>query len=283
MNAPAAGQVYDLHSHSTVSDGVLRPADVAARAHRNGVQVWALTDHDETGGLPEAAEAASVLGMGFVPGVEISVTWASRTVHVVGLNIDPGHAGLNAGLAATRACRAERAQRMGQRLAELGMPGCYEGALPYADNPELVSRTHFARYMVDSGLCPDLRSVFNRYLADGMPADVPIRWASLEDCMTWILAAGGVAVLAHPGRYKYSELEFDALYGVFRDLGGSAIEVIAGGHTPEQYVEYAHIARHYGFLASTGSDFHSPTESRVDLGQLPPLPPMLTPVWTAWS
>ncbi|GAB1579664.1 PHP domain-containing protein [Bordetella petrii] len=272
----------DLHCHSTVSDGVLSPADVAQRACANGVDVWALTDHDEIGGLAQAGATARELGMRFITGTEVSVTWAGQTVHIVGLGFDATDAALAAGLRKTRGGRAERARRMGERLADMGMPGAYEGALPFAGNPELVSRTHFARYLVQAGYCPDVQTVFNKYLGDDCPGHVPMQWASLADAVGWIIGAGGRAVIAHPGRYKYSALQFDALFDEFLQLGGVGIEVTTGSHTPEEARQYAQVARRYGFLASRGSDFHSPRESRADLGALPPLPDDLKPVWHDW-
>jgi len=272
----------DLHCHSTVSDGVLPPAEVAARAHANGVDAWALTDHDEVSGLAQAGSAARELGMRFITGTEISVTWAGQTVHIVGLGFDADNPDLVQGLRATRAGRAERARRMGQRLADMGIPGAYEGALPFAGNPDLVSRTHFARYLVQAGYCPDVQTVFNKYLGDDRPGHVPMQWAALADAVGWIRGAGGRAVIAHPGRYKYSTLQFGALFDEFLQCGGVGIEVTTGSHTADEARHYAGVARRYGFLASRGSDFHSPRESRVDLGSLPPLPDDLKPVWHDW-
>jgi predicted metal-dependent phosphoesterase TrpH len=272
----------DLHCHSTVSDGVLSPRDVAARARANGVDVWALTDHDEVSGLAEAAVAAADVGLRFVTGVEISVTWAAQTVHIVGLGFDAEHAGLREGLRQTRAGRAERARRIGERLADMGMPGAFEGALPFAGNPELISRTHFARYLVEAGFCPDVQTVFTKYLGDDRPGQVSIQWATLAEAVGWIHEAGGRAIIAHPGRYKYTRVQFSALFDEFKALGGEGIEVTTGSHTSEDCRRYADVAREHGFLASRGSDFHSPSESRVDLGRLPPLPPDLRPVWHDW-
>lgn len=272
----------DLHCHSSFSDGVLSPSELAQRASRQGVQLWSLTDHDELGGLAQAAQAASDCDLPFIAGVEISVSFARNTVHIVGLNIDPTHPVLVNALDDLRGWRETRAQEMGRRLAALGFEGCYEGALQYADNPGLLSRTHFARYMVSQGWCSNMQAVFDRYLGDDKPGNVPGRWASLEDSVRWIRAAGGVAVIAHPGRYKLTEQQFDALYSTFRDAGGVAIEVVTGSHRPDQYAEYASVARYYGFEASRGSDFHSPEENSIDLGGLPPLPSGLTPVWSDW-
>ncbi|HUH60664.1 MAG TPA: PHP domain-containing protein [Candidimonas sp.] len=271
-----------MHCHSTVSDGVLAPAQVAARAHANGVQLWSLTDHDELSGLAEARAAANAAGIQFVPGVEISVTWANQTVHILGLGIDDRHPVLVEGVAGICAGRAVRAREMANRLADLGIPGSYEGALEYAANPSLVSRTHFARFLVDRGYCKSMQAVFDKYLGEHKPANVPVHWSTLEEAISWIVAAGGRAVVAHPGRYSYTPLQLDAFFERFKELGGAGIEVVTGSHTPDQYAEYARAAQYYGFLASCGSDFHSPTESRLDLGELPSLPPGLTPVWHDW-
>ena len=273
----------DLHCHSNISDGLLSPAALAARAHAHGVEVWALTDHDEVGGVAAARTAAQALGMQHISGVEISVTYASQTVHIVGLNIDETNQALLDGLAATRAGRERRARKIGEELAVAGIPGAYEGALQFVANPDLVSRTHFARFLIQQGYCADLPQVFSDYLVRGRPGWVPHNWAKLEEAVGWIRGAGGIAVVAHPGRYKYEPLAFSALLDEFKAFGGTGIEVITGSHTPQQYVEYAQVARRFGLLASRGSDFHGPGESRVDLGSLPPLPDKLLPVWHDWG
>ncbi|WP_094778794.1 3',5'-nucleoside bisphosphate phosphatase [Paraburkholderia ribeironis] len=272
----------DLHCHSTVSDGRFAPADVARRAHAGGVTLWALTDHDEVGGQHEARSTAEALGMGYLSGVEISVTWAARTVHIVGLGIDPTSSILIDGLTRTRDGRAARAEAMGEQLAALGIPGAYQGALQYVSNPDMISRTHFARFMVANGYASSTQEVFNRYLGDGKPGYVAHRWAKLADAVGWIHAAGGEAIIAHPGRYAYTPVEFDAFFAEFIDLGGKAIEVVTGSHTPDQYREYADVARRFGFEASRGSDFHAPGEGCVELGSLPQLPSDLKPVWERW-
>jgi 3',5'-nucleoside bisphosphate phosphatase len=269
----------DLHCHSTVSDGQLTPADVARRAYEGGVTLWALTDHDQLGGQKQAREAAEALGMQYVTGVEISVTWAGRTIHVVGLNVDADSPILQAGVAATRNGRAARGEAIGEALDAVGIPGAYEGALGYVDDPDMISRTHFARFLVDRGYAKTTSDVFDKYLGDGKPGFVGHRWSKLTDAMKWIKAAGGEAVIAHPGRYDFTPVEFAALFDEFIQLGGRAIEVVTGSHTPDQYREYAEVARRYGFYASRGSDFHAPGEGRIELGKLPPLPADLKPVW----
>ena len=273
----------DLHCHSNVSDGTLLPAAVAARAKANGVDVWALTDHDEIGGIAAARAAAKELALRYVAGVEISITWASETVHIVGLQIDETNPQLVQGLAKTRNGREQRGREIAEQLALAGIPGAFEGALRHVGNPDLMSRTHFARYLVEIGICANSKEVFRHYLVEGTPGYVPHRWASLSEAVGWIIGAGGVPVIAHPGRYKFSLLEFGELFDAFKQLGGNAIEVVTGSHTPDQYDQYAKVARHYGFMGSRGSDFHSPGESRIDLGALPPLPVGVKPVWHNWD
>jgi len=272
----------DLHCHSTVSDGQLAPAAVAQLAKTGGVTLWALTDHDELGGQREAREAAEALGMRYLSGVEISVTWASRTVHIVGLHVDHTCATLVEGLARTRNGRAARAEAIGERLGELGIPDAYAGAIQYVSNPDLISRTHFARFLVESGRAQNMQDAFSRWLGDGKPGYIAHRWAKLADAISWIKAAGGEAIVAHPGRYAYTQLEFDTFFGEFIDLGGKAIEVVTGSHTPDQYAEYAAVARRFGFEASRGSDFHAPGPDSIEPGTLPPLPSDLKPVWERW-
>jgi predicted metal-dependent phosphoesterase TrpH len=269
----------DLHSHSDASDGTLSPEALAARAHGNGVQLWALTDHDELAGQARALQAAQALGLDYLTGVEVSVTFAGETVHIVGLGFDADDATLARELAAMRAGREQRAREMAAGLAEAGIGGAFEGAQKYVGNPDLISRTHFARYLVEIGACADTHEVFRRYLTDGKPGYVAHRWAQLGDAVRWITQAGGVAVIAHPGRYKFTANEEYALFSEFKAHGGQAVEVVTGSHQPADYVRYAGMAREFGLLASRGSDFHSPEESRIDLGSLPPLPKELTPVW----
>lgn len=269
----------DLHCHSTVSDGTLAPEVLAARAHANGVDLWALTDHDEVGGQQRALAAAQALGLAYLSGVEISVTFAGTTVHIVGLGFDPTDAQLVQGLAATRGGRLERARDMAAQLAAVGIEGAYEGALHFVGNPELVSRTHFARFLVDTGVCRDTSEVFRKYLTEGKPGYVPHRWAALGDAVRWITQAGGVAVVAHPARYRFTANEEFALFSEFQQHGGRAVEVVTGSHSAAEAARYADMARELGLAASRGSDFHSPDESHTDLGTLASLPADLEPAW----
>lgn len=269
----------DLHCHSVVSDGTLTPEELAARAKANGVELWSLTDHDEIGGQHRAAAAARSQGMAYLTGTEISVTFAGNTVHIVGLGFDPDNTALAQGLAATRGGRGERAQEMAAQLAQVGIHGAYEGALKFVGNPELISRTHFARFLVETQVCRDTSEVFRKYLTEGKPGYVPHRWATLGDAVRWITEAGGLAVIAHPARYKFTANEEYALFSEFKAHGGAGVEVVTGSHTAAEYVTYAAMAEEFGLAASRGSDFHSPDESHTDLGTLPYLPGHLTPIW----
>jgi predicted metal-dependent phosphoesterase TrpH len=272
-------QNADLHCHSTVSDGTLAPEALAQRASANGVELWALTDHDEIGGQHRAAEAAKAHGMGYLTGTEISVTFIGHTVHIVGLGFDANNLTLKDGLRKTRGGREERAIEMSDGLAKVGIKGAFEGALKFVGNPELISRTHFARFLVESGICRETNEVFRKYLTEGKPGFVPHRWASLKDAVSWITGAGGMAVIAHPARYKFTPNEEFALFTEFKALGGQGVEVVTGSHTVAEYAIYAETAREFGLAASRGSDFHSPDESHTELGTLPFLPSNLTPIW----
>ncbi len=270
----------DLHCHSSASDGLLAPAEVVRRAHANGVELLALTDHDELAGLAEARATAQALGLDFVDGVEISVSWGDdTTVHIVALGVDPEHPELVAGLAQLRGGRDSRALRMAAELDKVGIHGSYEGALRYVENPALVGRSHFARYIAAQGHAKDVKSVFDHWLAKGKPGYVGHQWATLEQALAWIHAAGGLAVVAHPGRYRISNRELRRLLTEFRALGGEGIEVLSGSHNDDQTREMARYAREFGFLASRASDFHGPGESRIDIGMLAELPEGLTPIW----
>ena len=269
----------DLHAHSTISDGTLAPGDLVARADAQGVELFALTDHDEIRGIAAARVAAHDLGLPFVAGVEVSTTFAGHTVHVVGLGVDETHAGLVDGLQRVRSGRLQRARDMAAGLAAVGIPGTLEGALQYARNIDLVSRTHFARYLVERGIAADTREVFGRFLVEGRPGYVPHRWATLSEAIGWIRAAGGIAVLAHPGRYKLTETEHWALLATFKEARGAAIEVATSNHSADQVRQYARLALEFGLEASRGSDFHGPGESHAELGHVAPLPSGMTPVW----
>ena len=273
---------YDLHSHSTASDGLLTPTELVARAAGRRVDVLALTDHDEVAGLAEAESAAAAAGIVLIRGSELSVSWEGQTIHIVGLNIDPAHPVLAAGLELIRSSRASRARKMADALAAAGIRGAYEGALKYVTSERLISRTHFARYLVEIGRAREVKDVFSRYLVRGKPGYVPHAWATLEQAVGWIVASGGDAVLAHPGRYKITRTKLRRLLEQFRDAGGVGIEVLSPSHTPAQCVDFVNLARAMSLRASCGSDFHGPGESWMDLGGLHPLPSGAQPVWQTW-
>lgn len=271
---------YDLHCHSTHSDGLLTPDALVRRAASRGVEVLALTDHDEVSGIPDAREAAAAVGIRLIEGTEISVSWEDHTIHVVALAIDSDDPALAEGLAAVRSGRDARAHRIAESLARAGIPGALEGARRYVTSDRLITRTHFARFLVEAGYVRDTRTVFTRYLTPGKPGYVRHAWATMPDAIGWIHGAGGLAVIAHPGRYKVSPTALRRLIGDFKAQGGDGIEVLSASHTPAQAVEFATLSRVFGLLASTGSDYHGPGESWLDLGDLPELPAGVVPVWT---
>ncbi len=277
---PPAPFNADLHTHSSFSDGFLTPQELVFRAHHNGVTMLALTDHDTLDGLPEAADAAASQGLRLIPGVEISVSWIRETVHIVGLNIDPTHPALVDGLTHIRQDRLVRAQKMSDALAEAGFHNMLEKAMRFARNPHLVSRAHFARALVVEGAVSNVHDVFRHYLSPDKPGYVPQEWAELEDSLAWIHQAGGVAIIAHPGRYwRLSKAELGDLFEQFSKQGGQGIEVVSSAHDAQAEARFARVAREYDFVASRASDFHGPDESLIDVGYPRPLPPDLTPVW----
>lgn len=273
--------LYDLHAHSTASDGTLSPAALIRRAASMGVDVMALTDHDTIEGIAEAQVEAGTASMGFVPGVEISVTWQGATVHILGLGFDPGDADLQQGLVGLREFRDWRAEEIGRRLQRAGIEGAYEGARSLS-NGRLISRTHFARFLVDRGFARDVRAVFRSYLVQGKPGHVPGRWAELGQAVGWITGAGGRAVIAHPARYRMTRTKLRLLINDFIEAGGEGLEVVSGSHSRDDMLSMAHYARSFGLLASSGSDYHGPEQSWTDLGRLPSLPEGCRPIWHDW-
>ena len=273
----------DLHCHSTASDGLLSPEAVARRAADNGVDLFSLSDHDDLSGLPIAATVAGEYGMRFITGVEISVEWENAQVHILGYNFAADDVTLNAGLQSIRDGRISRARRMSDELEKkLGLSGCFDGAMRYAENPNLISRAHFARYLVEQGLCKEVRNVFESYLVPGKPGYVDHRWATLQESIDWIVGAGGIASVAHPGRYKFSRKEMRQFFDEFKQSGGRAIEVVSGSHSADNVAVFSPLANEYGFLASCGSDFHGEGESYIDIGGTAPLSAGLTPIWEAF-
>ncbi len=272
---------FDLHSHSTVSDGLLSPADLVAYAAKQGVDVLALTDHDDVSGLASAQAAAQAHNIAFINGVEISVTWKKRTLHIVGLNIDPEHAALKAALARVRLAREERAMQMGEGLAKAGIEQAYQGAKRLAQQ-SIITRVHFARYLVEQGLVKDIKTVFKKYLVKGKPGFVEHQWMDLQQAVELIIASGGTAVIAHPGRYDLGSVNMLQLLHDFRSYGGAAIEVVTSSHTPPQYQQFAKLAHQFSLKSSRGSDYHGQGVSFMDMGRLADLPSGCVPVWQDW-
>ncbi len=273
---------YDLHSHSTASDGTLAPSELLRHARESGVDTLALTDHDTTDGVAEARMAAAEEGILLIPGVEISVSWNGATVHIVGLRVDPDHLALASGLARLCEFRDWRAREIGRRLEKKGIPGAFEGARALS-NGKLVARTHFARFLVAEGHARDTRDVFKHFLVSGKPGHVPGDWAALDEAVGWIRGAGGRAVIAHPARYRMTRTRLRRLIADFRDAGGEALEVVSGSHSRDDAFTMARHAADFGLLASAGSDYHGPENPWVEMGRLADLPPTCKPVWHDWG
>ncbi|HHJ14322.1 MAG TPA: PHP domain-containing protein [Gammaproteobacteria bacterium] len=271
---------YDLHSHSTASDGTLNPAELVARARAQGVEVLALTDHDTLDGIEAAALAAADTGLRLVPGVEVSVSWRRRTIHVLGLNVDPANPVLREGLSGLQAFRVWRGEEIARRLERSGIPDALEGARRHCRGA-ILGRTHFARFLVEAGHAASLREVFKRYLVRGRPGHVGGTWAGLEEAVGWIRGAGGLAVIAHPARYGLTRTKLGELIDDFRLAGGNGLEVVSGSHSRDQNLHMAALARTRGLYASCGSDYHGPENPWVELGRLPELPAGCVPVWQA--
>lgn len=271
-------QIYDLHCHSTASDGALSPQEVVQRAVNNNVDVLALTDHDDTSGLMEAAQIADSLGLEFINGIELSVSWSHQTVHIVGLHINPASAELQAGLIKLRQFRNWRGEEIARRLEKKGICGALDGARKFASG-NILSRTHFAHFLIEQGYAKSMQKVFKHYLVKGKPGYVPGEWASLEEAMQWINSSGGMAIIAHPARYRLSATRLRQLMAEFRERGGAAIEVVSGSHSKDDIHNMAEMANRFELAASAGSDFHGPDNQYIDLGRLTPLPEKCTPVW----
>jgi predicted metal-dependent phosphoesterase TrpH len=262
---------------------MLPPREVVARAAGRGCKLFALTDHDDVRGLADAALEAAERGIRFLPGVEISVSWRKHTIHIVGLGVDPANAVLLEGLAGVRHGRDERAVRIAEALAKVGIPDTLEGARKFADNPEMIGRAHFARHLIERGIAKDMKAVFKRFLAKGKPGYVSHEWAALADAVAWIRAAGGVAVIAHPGRYEMGRSTLNELIDEFISVGGAAIEVVSGSHHPSDTDRFARIADSKGLMASVGTDYHATGEGAREPGVLTDLPPGPVPVWQHWG
>ena len=249
--------MIDLHTHSRLSDGTLSPGELVALAASRGVTMLALTDHDTVDGLAAAKEAAAGTGLRLVDGVEISVTWEHKTLHVVGLDVDVDHPALTAGLARLQKVREERALEIGRKLEAKGVAGALAGAQALAGEAKLT-RTHFARFLHQAGHVKDEAQAYKKWLGRGKPGNVNAEWASLEEAINWIHAAGGQAVLAHPFRYGITRAWLVKALTAFKQAGGDAMEVVSGRGNPDEFHTALHLAQRFQLAASVGSDFHAP-------------------------
>ncbi|WP_347989656.1 PHP domain-containing protein [Methylomonas sp. AM2-LC] len=271
-------EIYDLHTHSTASDGALSPQQLVSRAHAQGVSVMALTDHDTTAGLAEARQSAAQWGIRLINGIELSASYQSQCLHIVGLNIDPLQAELIAGTQKQQLLRTERAQKISAKLEKKHIPGAFAAVSLAAGNGE-ITRSHFADFLLANHYVSTQQEAFDRYLSKGKPAYVPTVWADLADVINWIKLAGGVAVLAHPMRYKLSAKWLRNALQAFKEMGGEGIEVVTGRASADEIRFSTDYAQKYQLYASVGSDFHAPDNPWLELGRLAALPPQLKPVW----
>lgn len=275
-------RVYDLHCHSTASDGALSPSELLQRAYDQGVTDLALTDHDTVAGLAEAGQVAADLGVRLIPGIELSTTYLSQCLHIVGLNIDPSHPVLLAGLHEQHAIRGQRAHKIADKLEKKGFTGAYQAVKAAAGDGE-ITRSHFADYLVGLGAVADQQAAFDRYLSKGKPAFVPTHWVDLADGIAWIRAAGGIAVLAHPLRYKLSFKWMNKALAAFKQAGGQGLEVVTSRASVDDIRLSLQLLQNHQLHASRGSDFHSPENQWVELGRLQPLPNGASGVWELWA
>lgn len=275
---------YDLHSHSIASDGTLTPVALVQRAVAQGVTHLALTDHDTLAGLHEAKAAAQDCELQLVAGIELSAQWKGRAIHIVGLLLDIDCSELNTGIAKQQEFRAWRGLEIARRLEKkAGISNAYEGALSFVHG-DLLSRSHYARFLVEQGYARDFSKAIKKYLLKGKPGHVQGDWAPLADVVSWIRAAGGIAVIAHPARYNMTASKLRGLIADFIEAGGEAIEVVSGSHTPSDVKNMLGHALRFDLLASAGSDFHGPENRWIELGRLADMPESCTAVWQsdAW-
>jgi predicted metal-dependent phosphoesterase TrpH len=274
--------LYDLHSHTTASDGMLAPEALVERAVAMGVDVLAITDHDTLAGVAAAGQAIirQSLPLTLIPGVEISTLWQNHEIHIVGLGVDAAHPAMTALLAAQREKRLERAMIIAQRLEHAGIPGAWEGARAFAGEG-VITRGHFARYLVSIGKADNLAAVFKKYLSKGNPGYTPSRWCTIEEAVDAVRQAGGQTVVAHPGRYQLSAKWLKRLLDHFVAAGGDGMEVASCQQSPQDRILLAGYARERQLLGSQGSDFHMPC-AWIELGRKLWLPGGVEPIWRDW-
>ena len=270
----------DLHCHTTVSDGALSPAQLIALAVDREIDMLAITDHDSIDCYRQIDTARADLTL--ITGIELSTTWQGRSVHIVGLNIDLKNPALLEGVSQQSLARDQRAVKISQRLEKLGFENTLQGARSISNGGQ-IGRPHFAQHLVQIHAVTSVQQAFNKYLGSGKAGDIKEHWASLEDVISWIRNAGGVAVLAHPTKYKMTRTKLCLLIEDFIDAGGEAMEVISGAQNPSITGSMAALCHKYNLLASCGSDFHAPEQPWASLGHVPQLPSNCKPVWTHWQ
>ncbi|GAB1257194.1 PHP domain-containing protein [Aurantivibrio plasticivorans] len=263
---------FDLHTHSSESDGILNPEELVSSAKSAGIEYLALTDHDTVSGIQQAKISGEALGVNVIPAIELSCTWSGVGIHIVGLHIDVHAKSMVNGVAQQKAARAERSELIAARLEKKGIEAPLEGAQRHAGG-DLVTRPHFAAYLVEKGYVTSINAAFRRYLGAGKCGDVKQFWPEMDEVVRWILQSGGIPVLAHPKRYKMTNTKRRRLVEVFCDAGGQALEVISGSQTADETRYLADLAEHFGLYASAGSDFHNPEWPWHSLGGFGKLPP----------
>ncbi len=272
--------VFDLHSHTTASDGALAPRELLARARAHGVTCLAITDHDTVDAYLNLTDSGDA-GISLCHGIELSANWHGRSVHIVGLNLRLQCDGLHTALAAQQQSRLQRAEVIAKRLSQKGIKDALAGARAFAGNG-MIGRPHFARFLVASGKVRDEQQAFRRYLGSGKAGDVQSGWPPVATVTSWIRESGGTAVLAHPAQYKMTNAKLGSLADEFVQAGGTAVEVVSGKQAPELTRRLADLANAKQLLASSGSDFHRPGQAWSELGQQSALPGDVKPVWDAW-
>ena len=273
--------IYDLHTHSTASDGSLSPEELVNQAYAAGINTLALTDHDTVDGLANALSASQTLDITFINGIELSTKWLSYTVHIVGLNINPDSEMLSQHIEHLKQLREQRAIRIGEHLNKINIPDAYQNAKKLAGDGT-VTRHHFAKYLVESGFAKDQKDVFKRYLVRSKPGYVSVDWPTLGETIDCIHQSGGVAVIAHPLRYKMTATKLRQLIADFKSLTGDGIEVVSGRQNQNELTRSISLCKQFELLASSGSDFHNQNTPWAQLGELHPLPETLAPIWQHW-
>ncbi len=276
-------QSYDLHSHSTASDGALSPQELVNRAKENGVTTLALTDHDTTDGLADAQKEAELVQLRFIAGIELSVQWEKQCLHVVGLNIDSQHDALQTVIRTCEIMRLERAEKIALKLEKKGIFGALAAIQNVVGDGGMITRSHFADFLVSRCHVATPQEAFDRYLADGKAAYVPTIWTPLESAVKAICESGGIPIVAHPMRYKLTATRMKKLLGAFKNMGGQGMEIVTGRYNPDEIRILGNYAKQFELVGSVGSDFHSPANQWIELGRLAPLPASVKPVWELWQ